>query len=255
MIVDGLAFLGDSLFGDSLAADELLRRMDDLNVDVSVVCPARPREYVLPPANDAVAEAVALADRRLVGLARVDPLVDGAEAEAERALGTLGLRGIFLHPWEETYRITDPRVVPVVEAARRHRVPVVVASGYPWLAEALQVGALAARFPDVTFIATNGLQLNISGLGQVDAELALADNENLLLLTSGVYREDFLEGVVRRFGASRLLYASAQPHFDPRLEIRRVQWARFGVDEAVAILGGNAAAAFEIGVVEDGRTP
>jgi predicted TIM-barrel fold metal-dependent hydrolase len=244
MIVDSLAFLGESLFGADLAAGELLRRMDELDVATTVVCPARPRGYALPPANDAVAAAVADAGGRLVGLARVDPLLGAdAEAEAERALGELGLRGLFLHPWEETFRLTDPRVPSVVEVARRHGVPVVVAAGYPWLSEALQLGALAGRFPDVTFVATNGLQLNISGLGQTDAELALEDNENLLLLTSGVYREDFLEGVVRRFGARRLLYASAQPTFDPRLEIRRAQWADFG-DGAAAILGGNAAAVF-----------
>jgi predicted TIM-barrel fold metal-dependent hydrolase len=98
----------------------------------------------------------------------------------------------------------------------------------------------------VTFIATNGLQLNISGLGQIDAELALADNDNLLIQTSGVYREDFIEGIVRRFGAHRVLYASAYPLFDPRLEIRRVQWARFAAPDMAAILGGNAAAAFSL---------
>jgi predicted TIM-barrel fold metal-dependent hydrolase len=123
-------------------------------------------------------------------------------------------------------------------------VPVIVAAGYPWLSEALQVGALASRFPDVTFVATNGLQLNISGLGQVDAELALTEADNLLVQTAGVYREDFLKGVVRRFGVHRVLYASAYPLFDPRLEIRRVQWASFSEAEAAALLGGNARAVF-----------
>jgi uncharacterized protein len=209
------------------------------------VCPAKPRGYDLGAANDAVAEAVALGDGRLTGVARVDPLLgDDACAELERALGRLGLRGLFLHPWEETFRIADPCVVPIVETACRHSVPVIVAAGYPWLSEALQVAALALRFPDVTFVATNGLQLNISGLGQVDAELALAGAKNLLVQTAGVYREDFLEGVVRRFGAERLVYASNYPLLDPRLEVRRVQWAAFGDAEQAAVLGGNAARVF-----------
>jgi predicted TIM-barrel fold metal-dependent hydrolase len=209
------------------------------------VCPARPRTYHLGAANDAVAEAVARSDGRLTGVARVDPLLgDEACGELERALDDLGLRGLFLHPWEETFRIADPCVVPVVETARRFGVPVIVAAGYPWLSEALQVGALARRFPDVTFVATNGLQLNISGLGQVDAELALQEAGNLLVQTSGVYREDFLEGVVSRFGAYRVLYASSYPWLDPRLEIRRVQWAGFSGEEKAALLGGNAAGVF-----------
>jgi predicted TIM-barrel fold metal-dependent hydrolase len=94
------------------------------------------------------------------------------------------------------------------------------------------------------FVGTNGLQLNISGLGQTDAELALASADNLLVQTAGVYREDFLEGVVRRFGAPRVLYASSYPLLDPRLEVRRVQWAAFSEVEAEALLGGNATTVF-----------
>jgi len=221
--------------------------MDDLGVDHAIVCPVRTRGYHLAASNEAIAEAVSASGGRLTGVARVDPLLgDDACAELERALEALGLRGLFLHPWEETFRIADGCVAPVVEVARQHRVPVIVAAGYPWLSEALQVGALARRFPDVTFIATNGLQLNISGLGQIDAELAIAENENLLIQTSGVYREDFIEGIARRFGAHRVLYASGYPIFDPRLEIRRVQWAAFAMADEAAILGGNAAAVFAL---------
>ena len=62
--------------------------------------------------------------------------------------------------------------------------------------------------------------------------------------TSGVYREDFIEGIVRRFGAERVLYASAFPLFDPQLEVRRVQWAAFSEADSAALLGGNAAPVF-----------
>ena len=245
MIVDSLAYVGDSIFGRSTDAACVLAALEEAGVDRAVVAPAKPRDYHLAPANDAVAEAVAEAGGRLTGVARVDPLL-GADAcrELERALDELGLRGLLLHPWEETFRISDPCVDPVVNVARDRGVPVLVAAGYPFLSEALEVAALARRFPEVTFIGTNGLQLNISGLGQIDAELALAAADNLLLQTAGVYREDFIEGVVRRFGARRVLWATAYPLFDPRLEVRRVQWAAFSEDEAAALLGGNAATLF-----------
>jgi predicted TIM-barrel fold metal-dependent hydrolase len=160
----------------------------------------------------------------------------------------LGLRGVFLHPWEETFRANAPLVHPVCETARRLGVPVVVAAGWPWLSDGLQVGEVAARYPEVTFVATNGVQINISGLGQQDAELALADNPNLLVQTAGVYREDFLERVVRAFGAERLLFASGFPQFDPRLEILRVRWAP-NLDGAAKglILGGNATRLLALG--------
>src|SRR5438128_4243593 len=133
LIVDSLTFAGESLFGYSATAADLLTRMDDLAIDHAVVCPVRTRAYHLAGSNDAVAEAVAGSGGRLTGVARVDPLLgDEARAELERALETLALRGLFLHPWEETFRIADGCVSPVVEVAQRHGVPVIVAAGYPW---------------------------------------------------------------------------------------------------------------------------
>jgi predicted TIM-barrel fold metal-dependent hydrolase len=244
VIVDSLTFVGESLVGRSQTAEELVARLDEAGIDRAVVAPAKPRGYHLGPANDAVAEAAAAHAGRLVGIARVDPLQrEDAVAELERALG-LGLKGVLLHPWEETFRVNDSLVDPVVEVARRNGVPVVIASGYPWLSEGLQVGDLARRFPDVSFVATNGLQINIAGLGQLDAELALADNPNIVIQTSGVYREDFLEGIVERYGVERLLYASAAPQFEPRLELKRVEWAHFTDEQQQALLADNAARVF-----------
>jgi predicted TIM-barrel fold metal-dependent hydrolase len=242
VIVDSLTFVGDGLYGVSATVDALLRALDAVEADRAVVCPLRPRGYHLGPANDVVADAVEQHPDRLSGFGRVDPnLVPDAEHEAERILGGLGLRGIFLHPWEETFRANAPVVDAVIEVARAHGAPVMVASGYPWLSEGLQVGDLAGRFPDVTFVGTNGLQLNISGLGQTDAEAALRRNANLVVQTAGVYREDFLEGVAERLGAARVLYASAFPYCDPRLELKRVTWSHLDEEARAAILGGNAA--------------
>lgn len=247
MTIDSLTFLGDSIFGHSVSAGALLARLDEVRIERAVVCPVKPRGYHLQAANEVVAEAVRAHPERLTGLVRVDPLLDGeAQAEAERGVVDLGLHGIFLHPWEETFRIHDRRVDGVVEVAGAHGVPVFIASGYPWLSEGLQVGELARRFPEVTFIATNGLQINMSGLGQTDAELALADNENLLIQTTGVYREDFIERVVQRHGAKRVLFASSFPLFDPALEIRRVQWAGLTEGDQAAILHENASRLFKI---------
>jgi predicted TIM-barrel fold metal-dependent hydrolase len=242
VIVDTFAMVGDSLFGPSTTPEELLDVMAEAKIDRALVCPARPPSYDLVPANEALAAAVQANAERLVGFARVDPNVSGAAAQARHAIGELGLSGIFLHPWEETFRISGPSVNTVVDVARDADVPVLVAAGYPWLSEGLQVGELAGRFPTVRFIATNGGQINVSGLGQIDVELAMERCPNLYLQTAGVYREDFLENVVERFGADRLLFSSGFPSTDPRLEVQRPR--SMHVDDATkaAVLGGNAVA-------------
>jgi predicted TIM-barrel fold metal-dependent hydrolase len=232
VIVDSLTFLDDGL----------LDALDLAGIDRAVVCAPRARGEDYSALNDRVAAAVEAQPTRLTGFARVDPLTPGAEAELDRALG-LGLRGLFLHPWEDCFRITDPAVDALVGPGL-----VIVATGYPWVSEGLQVGRFAQRHPETTVIATNGGQINISGLGQQDAELALEACPNLFLQTSGVYREDFIEGVVARFGAERVLYASAFPRFDPRLELLRVMWApRLDKGARRAILGDNFAALAGLG--------
>lgn len=242
MIIDSLMFVGESLFGPRATAEELVERLDEASIDRAIVCPFKPRGYDLSPANDAVAQAVARYPDRLIGFARVDPWQgDEASRELERAFDQLHLRGLFLHPWEENFQVTSPVVDGVMAVARRYRVPVIVASGFPWVSEALQVGNLATRFADVTIVATNGCQLNISGLGQIDAEVALAENANLVLQTAGVYREDFIEGIVKRFGAERVLFSSAFPLMDPGLEILRARWAHIPDEGKEKVLGDNTA--------------
>jgi hypothetical protein len=240
MTGDGLAFVGESLHGYRGTATELLALLDEAGVDRALVGPVRPRGYHLGPANELVAEAVRERPERLVGLVRVDPnRGEDAVAEAVRGLDELGLAGVLLHPWEETFRISARLVDPVLEAVRDRGRFCVVAAGYPWVSEALQVAELARRFPDVPVVATNGAQLNISGLGQVDAELALEHAPNLFIQTGGVYREDFLRGVVARFGAERVVFASGYPLLDPRLEVLGVRWAGLGEAAETRILGAN----------------
>jgi uncharacterized protein len=215
--VDSLTFAGEGL----------IAALDEAGIERAIVCAGRARGHGYDVENERVAALVAEHPDRLVAFARIDPLAP---------VSTRGAKGLFLHPWEDAFRVTDPAVDAVLDGR-----PVIVATGYPFVSEALQVAELARRHPETTFVATNGGQINISGLGQEDAFLALEACPNLHVQTSGVYREDFLEGVVERFGAERLVYASAWPQFDPRLELLRVRWApNLGEDARAAILRGNA---------------
>jgi uncharacterized protein len=249
MSFDSLTFYGESLYGNSVDEETLLRALEAGGSERAIVCPLRPPEYDLGAANVAVATLASRRPETFVGICRVDPWQKGAAAAAEQAVDTLGLRGLFLHPWEETFRVNMPRVDEVVAVASARRLPVLIATGFPWLSEALQVADLARRFPESPFVLTTGGQINISGLGQADAELAVERNPNISLQTTGVYREDFILGIAARFGAERLLYASGFPQFEPRLERLRIEWApkldekakhQILIDNAAALFGGTA---------------
>jgi uncharacterized protein len=244
--IDVFTFVGYSLFGYGQSADELLARLDAADVERAVICPVKPRGYHLAAANDVVAEA-AVRQARFIPLARVDPNLDGdALKELDRAVGTLGMRGVFLHPWEETFRINDTRLDPLLARCADLHLPVVIATGYPWVSEAAQVGDLARRFPNVPLVMTHGGQINISGLGQADAFAVLEKHPNVSIDTSGVYRQDFLEDVATQLGPERLLFGSNSPRMDMRLEVQRVRWMTVDERARVLILAGNARRVFRL---------
>ena len=147
MIIDFHVYVGKSLLGYSLMPDELLRNMDIHGIDAAVTCPVKGLDpYFLEP-NRAVADLQRAHPGRLHGFARVNPHL-GKEAEAALvlALDGHGLKGLVLHPWEETFAVNDPKVFPLVEATLRRGLPVMLETGYPILSHPLQAADLAKRF-------------------------------------------------------------------------------------------------------------
>jgi len=75
--------------------------------------------------NDLLAAFVAEHPGRFGGLATVDPFTGEAGAEeARRAIDELGFRGIFLATVEGERLLDDPAVVPTLEFAAEHGVPI-----------------------------------------------------------------------------------------------------------------------------------
>ncbi len=221
---DGCAFLGDSLYGNSVTAEELIKQMDASGVEKAVVRPFKPCDYNYDRANRALAETVGKSGGRLTGFGRVNPL-EATAAEQVDALAGYGLKGLHLHPWEDNFIISDPKVYPVIEACAKHHFPVYVSAGYMCVSEPFQVWELAMKYPEVTFIATHGGQLDISGLSFDDAVRASSLARNLKFDLSGVYRRDFIELLIRTAGEDSVIFGSCYPYMDMDLEIARIEAA------------------------------
>jgi uncharacterized protein len=245
VIVDALMLLGENRFGPTLAVPDALAQCRRLGIDKLVAAPARPLDYHLEPANERLAAAAADSGGRLAALGRVDPLNGAAAAaEARRCLDELGCVGLFLHPGEEAFPVTAAR--HVLEVAAERRAAVVVATGWFALSEPLQVAQAAADVPDLPVVMTNGGQVNISGLSMADAWLALTSHPNLLVMTNGEYRQDFIERLASELSAERVLFASCAPVFDPVFEQKRIRSARMTDEARSAVEGGNAARLFQL---------
>jgi uncharacterized protein len=241
MTVDSLIYVGSSRFGYELSADQVLTTLDQADIASAVIAPTHRPDHDFGRANETVTSA-----GRLVALARVDPW-DGLPAVRmlEDAVADDDVRGLFLHPLEEHFRINDPRVQPLARVANSLGIPIVVATGYQGFSEPVQITQFARWCPDVPVVLTNGGQFNISGLAQQDAGLAL-EHDNVFVHTSGVYRDDWISLVVSSFGAERIMFASAAPLMSVRYELRRVQLAHVPEEAKPLMLGGNARRIFRI---------
>jgi predicted TIM-barrel fold metal-dependent hydrolase len=88
----------------------------------------------------------------------------------------------------------------------------------------------------VTIIATHGGQINISGLLLADAARMLRANRNVIMETSGIYREDFIEHTVAELGPERVVFGSNAPYMDQGFETARVRLAHVA-DAAKSAIG------------------
>ncbi|MBS3817698.1 MAG: amidohydrolase [Candidatus Thermoplasmatota archaeon] len=92
----------------SVETDALIEKMDDNDIEKSIVFPNPCVGDKYPEMNDYIAEAVKSYPERLIGFGRVDPRrKEEAVSEVER-LVDLDMKGVKLHPYVETYRPDHP---------------------------------------------------------------------------------------------------------------------------------------------------
>ncbi len=237
LLIDAHAHLGESLFGHRQSVDGLLATMETEQIERAIVVPLKPVAYHFAPENDRVANAVTAHPGRFSGFARVDPWQgDAGIREAARGLDDLGLIGLYLHPFEEQFAANDEMIFPLMELLRARKLPLMLAGGYPGFSHPSQIGDLARQFPDVTIIATHGGQLNISGMLLADAGRMLRANPNVIMETSGIYREDFIEDTVAELGPERVVFGSNSPYMDQGFEAARIHLAHLD-DDAKRLMG------------------
>ena len=240
MIIDGFTMVGASINGYQLTAEDLLASMSSSGIDKSVIAPVQPRTYHLEPQNEAVAVTQKRYPDRFIGFCRIDPRQgEDAMAELRRCVLQLELNGLALHPMEEGYTINGAPTIRLVREAGSLGVPVIVAAGYPWVSHASQIRSVAEQAEGTTIIMSHGGQINISGLAQADAFLALETCSNLHIGTNGVYRQDFLEECIEAFGPDRVLFTSMTPVFHQGFELDRVHSIKMKESDRLLVLGDN----------------
>jgi uncharacterized protein len=204
----------------SCDSDQLVEYMSMYNVEKSAV---------FYTDNELVKKAVQRYPDKLVGCYWPNPHnVDSAEM-VKKALTQEGFKGIKLHPLFQAFLPNDRIVHPIVEEARRTRVPVLIHTGHSPFSLPWSVGELAESFPDVKFVM---LHMGDGHGVYMEAAINVAKKlDNIYLETSRMPNGSMIREAINVVGKERVMYGSDIPFGDPVVEIVKATALKLSEEE------------------------
>jgi len=229
-IVDAHTHLGDfPLFNVKLDAESMIKIMDEYGIEKAVV-------FSLP--NELTLKAVKKYPERLIGFIWINPHQgEKALKQIDQAIVKWGFKGIKMHPLLDSYLPDQDVVHPVMERARKYRIPVLFHCGHPPWSLPWHFSSLADRFPDVTVILGHmghGHIVYINGAIDVAKK-----HDNIYLETSGMPMHSKIKEAVKVLGADRVLYGSDMPFGHPAYEILKVRVSGISEEDLRLVLREN----------------
>ena len=229
-VIDAHAHLGDfPLFGESLDVARLLKIMDEYSIERSVVS-------ALP--NTLTLEAVRKYPDMISGLVRVNPFDNEAGELIDKAVGDWDFKGVKMNPLFNNF-LPDSKIVhPVMEAAGRNRVPVLIHCGHPPWSLPWSFERLADRFPDVKIVMAH---MGHGHIVYINGALDVAeDYGNIVVDTAGMTMHSKIREAVERLGEDRVMYGSDMPLGHPAWEIPKVKISGLSEEKLRKVLHDNA---------------
>lgn len=257
-VVEKLSRQGDlTPFSDGTAGG-LLRAERAAGVDRSIVLPVATKPEQVPHINEtAAAHNVHAFVTNLFSFGCIHPDCPDWRQELDR-IKALGLRGVKLHPAYQDTPLDDPKYLRILERAGALGLIVVTHAGY-------DIG-----YPGCTHCTPEKARHTLRQVGPVTLVLAhmggwrcwdevpelLADTSALLdtsfslgTLTpreegsgkdNALLSDEAFVGMVRAFGADRILFGTDCPWCDPQKDLRHIRQLPISETDKVKILGGNA---------------
>jgi len=133
----------------------LMDEMDRHGVDKVVLMPLAGlfRQGAEREEHELLARVAQKAPDRLIPVGTAWPQMgDDAVAEARRCLDEVGLRGLKFHPWLQGFSTANETFGEICAVAGERNAPVFFHDGTPCYCVSEQIGGLARRFPQTTFV-------------------------------------------------------------------------------------------------------
>jgi predicted TIM-barrel fold metal-dependent hydrolase len=228
----------------SRTAEELLDEMDNLGIDMAVICPMGAHVVCKnKEGNELIGNTVKKYPKRFVGLACVNPWFEKeAVYELRRSINELGLVGLKLHPPMQGFQANEKIVFPLIEEAIQLKIPIYIHSGTPVFSLPLQILELSQRYPEGVFV--------LGHMGGADFFLDIPKSfnrvSNVYLETSLTCHPVFISEAISKLGSKRLLFGSDSPTSQVRSELEKIKVLNLEEKVLNDILWENACRLFRI---------
>ena len=246
MRIDADCHLAAPDSGTGIGADELLRRLDDAQVDRAITWPMVTYTREIAPDNKAINAAFRAHPDRIIPFAGVNPMlgIDVAHDELERCIEEFGVQGVKLNGARDGYYIDDPKLsLPLIERIAEAGLVLAFHCGsndfertHPY-----RIAKISDRFPDLRIMVVHMGGSGIPDIADAVADLA-REYTNWWLIDSEVdYRK--IHSALATLGPDRVCYGSDTPFCPMRFEwgMRQVIYQDLSEDEQALVFGGNIA--------------
>jgi len=233
-VIDGHCHVGHGRLKRQ-SAGELLRSMDDNQIERAVIVPVDEQIAFHNEAGNAeVLEAARSSGGRLAGFAVVNPWSGRQGIDMVRRYLDAGLRGVKLNTALQGIYLFDEPVVELVGAVQDYHVPFFAHTGTPVYALPMHLRELARQFPGTNFI--------MGHMGAYDFiydyARAIEGLRNIYLDTS-LTLSNTIKGAVATAGADRVIFGSDAPRSTQKFELENVRRAVEDPEALEKVLYGN----------------
>jgi len=190
------------------------------------------------PHNDHLIDYCSVDPQRLIPFCTVHPRYANVIDELRRCILNLGMQGVKLHPWAQTFSPLEPIMDQLGEELESLKVPVVFHDGTPPYSSPLQIAYFALRHPKLKVVLGHG------GLHDLWKEAIFAAElcKNLYIIPSGTPPFG-LKQIISRLSIERILFGTDAGFGDPYwipFQLSKILGLKLSPTEKTLILGGNA---------------
>lgn len=226
--------------------EAMLEVMDRCGIDIACIAPHVGIGPDAKWANRITAEVMQRYPERIWGHICFDPNLprDEMEGELKRCFEIYGMRGIKIHPDTHNYPLDGPGYEPAFEFAARNGLYILSHTwdGSPF-SDPMKVATVAERFPEVPILMGHS---GGSPRGyEKSLEVARKHKNAFLEICGSEYSGVWMERLVKRAGAERIVFGTDMPFHDPRFQLGRVALSKISDEEKRLILGGNIQRIYE----------